>query len=158
MPLFTRSRKKVSLKLTRYSFGLQVLLKTIQTSLQELMLLLVCVAISLVLFSSVIYYCESEAESTDFTSIPGTFWYTIVTMTTVGYGDLTPVTVAGKIFSALCAVFGICCVLAIPSTIIVTNFNFFYLKQKAKPKKPKRPKGRMTGLQRWVTRFRSVSL
>ena len=145
-------------KLTRYSLGLQVLLKTIQTSLQELMLLLVCVAISLVLFSSVIYYCESTDESTAFTSIPATFWFIIVTMTTVGYGDLTPATVAGKIFSALCAVFGVCCVLAIPSTIIVTNFNFFYLKHKAKPKKPKRPKTRMTGLQKWVTRFRSVAL
>ena len=145
-------------KLTRYSLGLQVLLKTIQTSLQELMLLLVCVVISLVLFSSVIYYCESTEESTDFTSIPATFWFIIVTMTTVGYGDLTPATVAGKIFSALCAVFGVCCVLAIPSTIIVTNFNFFYLKHKAKPKKPKRPKTRMTGLQKWVTRFRSVAL
>lgn len=145
-------------KLTRYSLGLQVLLKTIQTSLQELMLLLVCVAISLVLFSSVIYYCESTDESTVFTSIPATFWFIIVTMTTVGYGDMTPATVAGKIFSALCAVFGVCCVLAIPSTIIVTNFNFFYLKHKAKPKKPKRPKTRMTGLQKWVTRFRSVAL
>ncbi|KAL9950896.1 hypothetical protein ACROYT_G043467 [Oculina patagonica] len=145
-------------KLTRYSLGLQVLLKTIQTSLQELMLLLVCVAISLVLFSSVIYYCESTDESTTFTSIPATFWFIIVTMTTVGYGDMTPATVAGKIFSALCAVFGVCCVLAIPSTIIVTNFNFFYLKHKAKPKKPKRPKTRMTGLQKWVTRFRSVAL
>lgn len=147
-------------KLTRYSLGLQILLKTIQTSLGELMLLLVCVAISLVLFSSVIYFCESTVQSTSFTSIPATFWFTIVTMTTVGYGDLVPVTVAGKIFSALCAVFGVCCVLAIPSTIIVTNFNFFYLKHKeiGKPKKQKRPKSRMSGLQKWVTRFRSVTL
>ena len=145
-------------KLTRYSLGLQVLMKTIQTSLQELMLLLVCVGISLVLFSSVIYYCESSEDSTDFNSIPATFWFIIVTMTTVGYGDLAPVTVAGKVFSALCAVFGVCCVLAIPSTIIVTNFNFFYLKYKAKPKKPKRRNTRMTALQKWVTRFRSVAL
>ena len=145
-------------KLTRYSLGLQVLMKTIQTSLQELILLLVCVGISLVLFSSVIYYFESAEDATDFNSIPATFWFTIVTMTTVGYGDLAPVTVAGKVFSALCAVFGVCCVLAIPSTIIVTNFNFFYLKHKAKPKKPKRPKTRMTALQKWVTRFRSVAL
>ena len=145
-------------KLTRYSLGLQVLMKTIQTSLQELMLLLVCVGISLVLFSSVIYYFESSEDSTDFNSIPATFWFTIVTMTTVGYGDLAPVTVAGKVFSALCAVFGVCCVLAIPSTIIVTNFNFFYLKYKAKPKKPKRPNSRTTALQKWVSRFRSVAL
>lgn len=147
-------------KLTRYSLGLQVFLKTIQTSLKELMLLLICVVISLVLFSSVIYYCESTVPATNFTSIPATFWFTIVTMTTVGYGDITPVTVAGKVFSALCAVFGVCCVLAIPSTVIVTNFNYFYLKHKeiAKPKKQNRPKSRMTALQKWVTRFRSVSM
>ena len=145
-------------KLTRYSVGLQILLKTIETSVKELALLLICVGISLVLFSSVIYYSESTDQSTMFTSIPATFWFIIVTMTTVGYGDMTPTTVAGKIFSALCAVFGVCCVLAIPSTIIVTNFNFFYVRQKAKPKKPKRPKTRMTGLQKWVTRFRTVAL
>ena len=145
-------------KLTRYSVGLQILLKTIQTSVKELTLLLVCVVISLVLFSSVVYYCEISDQSTGFTSIPETFWFIIVTMTTVGYGDMTPTTVAGKLFSALCAVFGVCCVLAIPSTIIVSNFNFFYLRQKGKPRKPRPPKNRMTGLQKWVTRFRSITL
>lgn len=145
-------------KLTRYSLGLQILLKTIQTSVKELTLLLVCVVISLVLFSSVVYYSEISDQSTTFTSIPETFWFIIVTMTTVGYGDMTPTTVAGKLFSALCAVFGVCCVLAIPSTIIVSNFNFFYLRQKGKPRKPRRPKNRMTGLQKWVTRFRSITL
>jgi len=145
-------------KLTRYSLGLQILLKTIQTSVKELVLLIVCVVISLVLFSSVIYYCETSDPSTAFTSIPATFWFIIVTMTTVGYGDMTPTTVAGKIFSALCAVFGVCCILAIPSTILVTNFNFYYVKQKEKSKKPKRPKNKMTALRKWVTRFRTVAL
>lgn len=145
-------------KLTRYSMGLQILLKTIHSSIRELTLLMVCVLISLVLFSSVVYYCETSDQSTTFTSIPGTFWFIIVTMTTVGYGDMAPITVAGKIFSALCAVFGVCCVLAIPSTIIVTNFNYFYIRQKRKLRKPKRPKTRTTGLQKWVTRFRTVSL
>ena len=145
-------------KLTRYSLGLQILLKTIQTSVKELVLLIVCVVISLVLFSSVIYYCETSDQSTAFTSIPATFWFIIVTMTTVGYGDMTPTTVAGKIFSALCAVFGVCCILAIPSTILVTNFNFYYVKQKEKSKKPKRPKNKMTALRKWVTRFRTVAL
>ena len=144
-------------KLTRYSVGLQILLKTIQTSLKELSLLLVCVVISLVLFSSVVYYCEISDQSTTFISIPETFWFIIVTMTTVGYGDMTPTTVAGKLFSALCAVFGVCCILAIPSTIIVSNFNFFYLRQKRKTNTPRRPKSRMTGLQKWVTRFRSIT-
>lgn len=145
-------------KLTRYSMGLQILLKTIHSSIRELTFLMVCVLISLVLFSSVVYYCETSDQSITFTSIPGTFWFIIVTMTTVGYGDMAPITVAGKIFSALCAVFGVCCVLAIPSTIIVTNFNYFYIRQKRKLRKPKRPKTRTTGLQKWVTRFRTVSL
>ena len=86
-------------KLTRYSVGLQILLKTIQTSVKELTLLLVCVVISLVLFSSVVYYFEISDQSTTFTSIPETFWFIIVTMTTVGYGDMTPTTVAGKLLA-----------------------------------------------------------
>ena len=145
-------------KLTRYSLGLQILMKTIQTSIKEFAFLLVCVAISLVLFSSVVYYCETNDESSTFTSIPATFWFIIVTMTTVGYGDMTPTTTAGKTFSALCAVCGVCCILAIPSTIIVSNFNSFYLRQKATSRQPKRTKRSILGRQKWFNRFRSVSL
>lgn len=145
-------------KLTRYSLGLQILMKTIQTSIKEFVFLLVCVAISLVLFSSVVYYCETNDHPSTFTSIPATFWFIIVTMTTVGYGDMTPTTVAGKVFSALCAVCGVCCILAIPSTIIVSNFNSFYLRQKATSRQPKRTKRSILGRQKWFNRFRSVSL
>lgn len=145
-------------KLTRFSLGLQILLKTFNACVKEIALLFLCVVITLVLFSSMVYYCETTDQSTIFTSIPDTFWFIIVTMTTVGYGDVTPTTIAGKFFSALCAVCGVCCILAIPSTIIVSNFNFFYLKEKARPKQPKRSKPGIAGRQKLLTRFRNFSL
>ena len=144
-------------KLTRYSKGLRILMKVIQTSLKELVLLLQCVILSLILFSSVIYFFESSEQTTPFTSIPATFWFVTVTMTTVGYGDMTPTTVAGKIFSALCAVLGVCVVLAIPSTIIVSNFIILLFGAKNKAKKRQKRKKRSFLLER-INRLRTVSL
>lgn len=145
-------------KLTRYSEGLRILMKTIQTSLKELVLFLQCAFLSLILFSSVIYFCESSEQTTSFTSIPATFWFVTVTMTTVGYGDMTPTTVAGKIFSALSAFVGVCVVLAIPSTIIVSNFIFYYSEQKTKPRKGKKGRNKRSFLLELINRFRTVSL
>lgn len=102
------------------------------------MLLLVCVGISLVLFLFVIYYFESFEDFMDFNSILVMFWFIIVIMIIVGYGDLVFVMVVGKVFSVFCVVFGVCCVLVILLIIIVINFNFFYLKYKVKLKKLKR--------------------
>lgn len=145
-------------KLTRFSKGLRILMKTIQRSLKELVLFLQCVFVSLILFSSVIYFCESSEQTTPFTSIPAAFWFVIVTMTTVGYGDVTPTTVAGKIVSVLCAFSGVCVVLAIPSTIIVSNFSFYYSEQKTKPRKGKKERNKRSFLLEWINRFRTVSL
>merc|ERR1719324_1655912 len=81
------------LKVARYSTGLQ-------SSMQALVLLGGAVLLGMVLSSSMIYYAEKTRNAEQFSSIPASFWWAIVTMTTVGYGQTVPVSTPGKIIAA----------------------------------------------------------
>ncbi|KAI6192576.1 BTB domain-containing protein [Aphelenchoides besseyi] len=112
-------------KLGRHSVGLQVLGKTFRASVQEFLLLIFFMVIALVLFSSGIYFAEQNEPNSKFTSIPASFWFVLATITTVGFGDLVPTSVYGKIIGGICALVGILS-LSLPVPIIVANFKHFY--------------------------------
>ena len=96
--------------------------------MRELGLLIFFLFICVVLFSSAVYFAEMPAAtdaSSQFNSIPDAFWWAVVTMTTVGYGDMLPVSAWGKLVGSLCAIAGVLTI-ALPVPVIVSNFNYFY--------------------------------
>lgn len=110
------------LKLTRYSAALNMLFITFRENGRALAAAFLILVTVMLLAASGMYYFERQSQPEDFGSIPAAMWWAFATLTTVGYGDVTPITVGGKIFGALITVVGIGMV-ALPTSILATGYS-----------------------------------
>lgn len=108
-------------KLARYFDALQLIGKVIYKKRHELISILGLLLFCIFLSSFFMYYAESEAQPKVFTNILDTFWWSMVTFTTVGYGDMVPITPLGKFISAVVVLIGIM-LFALPTSILTAEF------------------------------------
>jgi voltage-gated potassium channel Kch len=114
--------------LVKHYQALQILVYALKASIQELLMLLIFLLIGMLVFATMIYYAEREDAVNPgkmFPTIPVGFWWAIITMTTVGYGDVVPTTPVGYIVGTCCAVSGVLMV-ALTIPVISNNFTLFY--------------------------------
>ncbi|MFA6096706.1 MAG: ion transporter [Candidatus Paceibacterota bacterium] len=108
-------------KLGRYSAVFKMFKEIIREKKEELFLSAFLIFIALVISSSLMYFIEHEAQPEKFSSIPAAMWWGIVTLATIGYGDVYPITPLGKFFGAIVALFGIG-MFALPAGIFASGF------------------------------------
>ncbi|XP_059905604.1 potassium voltage-gated channel subfamily C member 2 isoform X1 [Gadus macrocephalus] len=142
-------------KLTRHFVGLRVLGHTLRASVNEFLLLVIFLALGVLIFATMIYYAERLGADPDdptahhhtmFKNIPIGFWWAVVTMTTLGYGDMYPQTWSGMLVGALCALAGVLTI-AMPVPVIVNNFGMYYSLAMAKQKLPRKRKKHIPQVQ-----------
>ncbi|MBL0324881.1 MAG: ion transporter [Cytophagaceae bacterium] len=109
-------------RMSKYFHAFRII-KNVLTSKREELILAFSFIIFLILFSSsLMYFLEHPVQPENFSSIPAALWWGVNTMTTVGYGDIYPITLAGKILGSLVAISGIS-LFALPAGIIASGFN-----------------------------------
>ncbi|XP_051959206.1 potassium voltage-gated channel subfamily G member 3 isoform X2 [Xyrauchen texanus] len=113
------------IKLARHFLGLQTLGLTLRRCYREMVMLLVFVCVAMAIFSALAQLLEHgldlETSNEDYASIPAACWWVIISMTTVGYGDMYPITIPGRVLGGVCVVSGIV-LLALPITFIYHSF------------------------------------
>ena len=109
------------LKMARYSSAFDLIKDTVKEKKEELMVTLGFLIIILIITSSLMYYIEKDVQPENFSSISKSLWWGIVTLTTVGYGDVYPITVLGKILGGIITLLGIGLV-ALPSGILASGY------------------------------------
>jgi voltage-gated potassium channel len=107
-------------RLTAYMKATKLVIDVFRLRINELLLSLVLIVFLFIISSSVMYFVEHN-DNPDFSSIPATMWWSIVSLTTVGYGDMTPVTPLGKTLTGVMLLIGVA-LLALPAGIITSGF------------------------------------
>ncbi|MCW8889513.1 MAG: ion transporter [Sedimenticola sp.] len=108
-------------KLGRYSKAFQMLGNVLINKKEEMTITIVALFFLIIISASLMYHAENAAQPEQFSSIPATIWWSVVTLTTVGYGDVYPVTIFGKVIAGIISILGIGMV-ALPAGIISAGF------------------------------------
>ena len=108
-------------RISRYSQAFRMIQHVVADKKEELVLSISFVVFMLIIVSSVMYYVEHPAQPDKFASIPATMWWGVSAMTTVGYGDILPITPLGKLLGGISAIIGIG-LFALPTGILVSGF------------------------------------
>jgi len=109
------------LKLSRYNKAFSHIRSVIYNAKEELVISLFAVLTLLVISSSLMYFIENEVQPEAFSSIPATMWWGVATLTTVGYGDVYPITGFGKLMAGIMAILGVG-LFALPAGILANGF------------------------------------
>lgn len=108
-------------RVSRYFHALKVIQNVVREKREELILSFVFIFFVLIISSSTVYYVEHDIQPDKFSSIPESMWWGVNAMTTVGYGDLRPITPIGKILGGLIAILGVA-LFALPTGILASGF------------------------------------
>lgn len=108
------------LKLTRYFVSLQILLRVIAREKGSFQAVIFILVIMIVMAAAGVYVVENKAQPQVFSSIPESMWWAVVTLTTVGYGDVTPITPMGRFLGAIITILGVG-LAALPAGILATG-------------------------------------
>jgi voltage-gated potassium channel len=100
---------------------MDLMIRVLKNEREKIVMTVFMTVIMLILSASVMYHIENTVQPEQFSNIPETIWWAVATLTTVGYGDVYPVTVAGKILGGIIAILGIGLV-ALPAGIISSGF------------------------------------
>ena len=107
--------------LARYSAGMQAVVSVAAARKSELLAVVSVVGALVVMASSLMYLVEHAAQPEKFSSIPHTMWWSVITVTTVGYGDVAPVTALGRVLAGFIALLGVA-IFALPAGILGSGF------------------------------------
>ncbi len=108
-------------KLLRYQKALRLIGGVLRSKSPELLVCGVLICLFIFISAALLYMLESEAQPEIFSSIPASLWWAVISVTTIGYGDIVPVTTIGKVVSGFLAFVGVA-LIAIPTSIIAGGF------------------------------------
>lgn len=116
-------------KAARYVSSLKLLARVFKSKKEELIITSIVMFILLIVASSLMYFFENSVQPDKFSDIPSTMWWAVATLTTVGYGDVYPITAEGKVIASIVAILGIG-LFALPTGILGAGFVEEFQKKK----------------------------